>query len=165
MAPYAHKRYQMSLVIYASDQMVTSETIRWDHGTAGPYATVEKHFCARASTQRSLHCATPDFRLRLVALASYLRLSLMKAAYAVVSGAAWQEIRVRFGRDDKAEGGASMESNCGMEAAFHQLGWAQRPMTPTDGMTILLGIRMPVHKQNCHPDRHPGYGTSFQVMS
>jgi hypothetical protein len=30
-----------------------------------------------------------------MALVNLMRLSLMKAAYAVVSGAAWQEIRVR----------------------------------------------------------------------
>jgi hypothetical protein len=33
----------------------------------------------------------------LVALANFMRLSLMKAAHVVVSGAAWQEIRVRSG--------------------------------------------------------------------
>jgi hypothetical protein len=31
----------------------------------------------------------------LVALANFMRLSLMKAAHVVMSGAAWQEIRVR----------------------------------------------------------------------
>ena len=36
-----------------------------------------------------------------MALAYSMRLSLMKAAYVAVSGAAWQEIRVRSGRDDK----------------------------------------------------------------
>ena len=39
--------------------------------------------------------------LELVALANPMRLSLMKAAHVVVSSAAWQEIRVRSGRDDK----------------------------------------------------------------
>jgi hypothetical protein len=38
-----------------------------------------------------------------VALANFMPLSLQKAAHAVVSSAAWQEIRVRFGRDDKQE--------------------------------------------------------------
>jgi hypothetical protein len=37
----------------------------------------------------------------LVALANIMRLSLMKAAHVVMSGAAKQEIRVRSGRDDK----------------------------------------------------------------
>jgi hypothetical protein len=37
----------------------------------------------------------------LVALAKFMRLSLMKAAHAVASSAAWQKIRVRSGRDDK----------------------------------------------------------------
>jgi hypothetical protein len=40
--------------------------------------------------RRSLHCATPDFLLSLVALAIFMRLS----------SATWQEIRVRPGRDD-----------------------------------------------------------------
>jgi hypothetical protein len=35
----------------------------------------------------------PDFLSRLVALASFLRLSLRKAAHPGMSGAAWQEIR------------------------------------------------------------------------
>jgi hypothetical protein len=38
----------------------------------------------------SLHYATPDFLLRLAALANFMRLSLMKAAHVVVSCAAWQ---------------------------------------------------------------------------
>ncbi|MGB8535595.1 MAG: hypothetical protein WCD57_04220, partial [Acidobacteriaceae bacterium] len=48
-----------------------------------------------------LRCATPDFLLMLVALANFMRLSLLKAAHAVVSRSAWQEIRVRSGRNDK----------------------------------------------------------------
>jgi len=57
---------------------------------------------ARCSTgegrnRRSLHFATPDFLLRLVALANFMRLSSLKAAHAVASCAAWQEIRVRSG--------------------------------------------------------------------
>jgi hypothetical protein len=52
---------------------------------------------------RSLPSATPDFLLMLVALANFMRLSLRKAAHAIVSSATWQEIRVRFGRDDKKE--------------------------------------------------------------
>ena len=48
----------------------------------------------------SLHYATPDFLLMLVALRNFMRLSLLKAAHAVVYRAMWQEIRVRSGRDD-----------------------------------------------------------------
>ena len=50
---------------------------------------------------RSLPSATPNFLLRLAALANSMRLSLRKAAHAAVSSAAWQEIRVRSSRDDK----------------------------------------------------------------
>jgi hypothetical protein len=39
--------------------------------------------------------------LNLVALVNFMRLSLIKAARAALSSAAWQEIRVRSGRDDK----------------------------------------------------------------
>jgi hypothetical protein len=51
---------------------------------------------------RSLHYATPDFLSNLVALAKFMRLSLRKAAHAAMSSAAWQEIRVRSGRDDNS---------------------------------------------------------------
>jgi hypothetical protein len=54
----------------------------------------------------------------LVALMSFMRLSLMKAAHVALSGAAKQEIRVRFGRDDKGEGEASMENGAGQRAFF-----------------------------------------------
>jgi hypothetical protein len=39
--------------------------------------------------------ASPDFLLNLVALANFMRLSLLKGAHAALSCAAWQEIRVR----------------------------------------------------------------------
>jgi hypothetical protein len=55
--------------------------------------------------RRSLHYATPNFLSKLVGLASFMRLSLRKAAHAAMSSAAWQEIRVRSGRDDRVEGG------------------------------------------------------------
>jgi hypothetical protein len=48
---------------------------------------------------RSLHCAPPDFLWNLVA----------SFAYAVLSGDAWQEIRVRSGRDDKGKSGGLRE--------------------------------------------------------
>jgi hypothetical protein len=49
---------------------------------------------------RSLHYATQDFLLDLVALLHFMRPSLRKGAHVALSSAAWQEIRVRFGRDD-----------------------------------------------------------------
>ena len=58
---------------------------------------------------RSLRYATPDFLLTLVALARFIRPSLRKGAHAALSSAAWQEIRVRSGRDDKGEGGAPIQ--------------------------------------------------------
>ena len=69
---------------------------------------------ARCSTgegrnRRSLHFATPDFLLRLVAPASFMRLSLTKATYVELVSFASLEIRVRSGRDDKSGGGPSLQ--------------------------------------------------------
>ena len=38
----------------------------------------------------------------LVASANFMRLSLRKGAYAALSSAVWQAIRLRFGRDDNS---------------------------------------------------------------
>ncbi len=57
-------------------------------------------FDARMMNSRSLHFAPPDFLWELVALVHFMRPSLRKGAHAVLSSAAWQEIRVRSGRDD-----------------------------------------------------------------
>jgi hypothetical protein len=54
----------------------------------------------RGAHRRSLRSATPDFLLTLVALVHFMRPSLRKGAHAALSSAAWQEIRVRSGRDD-----------------------------------------------------------------
>jgi hypothetical protein len=47
--------------------------------------------------RRALHFAPPDFLLNLVGSASFMRLSLRKAAHPALSTAAQQEIRVRSG--------------------------------------------------------------------
>jgi hypothetical protein len=65
-------------------------------GLASVITLQEKHSQEGAPTQRSLHCAPPDFR-------------------------------VRFGRVDKGEGGASRESRCWTGAVFHHLGWSEGP--------------------------------------
>jgi hypothetical protein len=54
---------------------------------------------------RSLHSAPPIFLWNLMALMHYMRPSLRKGAHAALSGAAWQEIRVRSGRDDTSSSG------------------------------------------------------------
>jgi hypothetical protein len=54
----------------------------------------------RRVNSRSLHCAPPNFLWNLEALVHFMRPSLRKGAYVVTSSAAWQEIRVRSGRDD-----------------------------------------------------------------
>jgi hypothetical protein len=46
--------------------------------------------------------APPDFLWRLVALVNFMRLSPGKDAHAVLSSAAWQEIRACLGRDDNS---------------------------------------------------------------
>jgi len=52
--------------------------------------------------RRSLHYAPPNFLWNLVASANLMRLSLRRGAFAVLSSATWQEIRVRSGRDDNS---------------------------------------------------------------
>jgi hypothetical protein len=52
--------------------------------------------------RRSPHSAAPNFLWKSVALTNIMRLSLKKGAHAAPSSAAWQEIRVRSGRDDNS---------------------------------------------------------------
>jgi hypothetical protein len=78
-----------------------------------PRGPVEKNISRMSPlNSRSLHFASPDFLLNLVALSQFMRPSLRKGAYAVLSSAAWQQIRVRFGRDDKGESSGSIRSRC-----------------------------------------------------
>ncbi len=51
-------------------------------------------FWLRYKQKQALTALNPDFLLIFVALASSMRLSLMKAAHVAVSSVAWQEIRV-----------------------------------------------------------------------
>ena len=68
----------------------------------------------REVNRRSLHCAPPDFPLRLVALMDYMRLALRRAAHVVLTSISEWEIRVRSGRHDKvvATVGLSFPRNC-----------------------------------------------------
>jgi hypothetical protein len=53
-----------------------------------------------------------------MALVHFMRPSLRKGAHAALSSVAWQEIRVRFGRDDKGESSASIQILwCGWQTA------------------------------------------------
>ena len=91
-------------------------------------STLSKNISRKGpQNRRSLRYATPDFLLRLVALMSFMRLSLMKAAHVALSGAAKQEIRVRFGRDDKGEGNGSIKEWLPDRGVFHHPGWAAVP--------------------------------------
>jgi len=74
---------------------------------------------------RSLHYAPPDFLLTLVALMHFMRPSLRKGAHAALSSVAWQEIRVRFGRDDKGETGASTRNQLVDGGNRRSLGFAR----------------------------------------
>jgi hypothetical protein len=56
---------------------------------------------------------------------SFMRLSLLKATHVALSGAAKQEIRVRFGRDDKGEDNGSYRSGCRTKAFFITSGGPQ----------------------------------------
>jgi hypothetical protein len=94
----------------------------------------------------------PGFPVEVGGVGNIMRLSLRKGAYAVLSGAAWQEIRARslenistkdprncrslgFARDDKGEGDGAIKNGCWTEAFFIASGG---PMTSSVEMTILL---------------------------
>src|ERR1700727_1284650 len=78
--------------------------------TAGPSTTLRSGFLSR-----------------LGALMNFMRLSLRKAAHAAMSSAAWQEIRVRSGRDDNSIA-------------------RKWPQKRSDEWLLMV-------PQNCHPDR------------
>jgi hypothetical protein len=69
----------------------------------------EGHGLSRVADRRSLHSATPDFLLSLVALAIFMRLSFPKAAHVAMSSAAWQEIWVRSVEKHFQEGSAELQ--------------------------------------------------------
>jgi hypothetical protein len=64
----------------------------WHSETVPARITPGFRFSTNAN-HRSLHYAPPDFLSRLVALSSFMRLSLRKAPHAAMFSAAWQEIR------------------------------------------------------------------------
>jgi len=68
----------------------------------------------RLRSGQALHYATPDFLLSLVASASFMRLSLLKAAHVAVGEIRVQEIRVRSGRDDSSFAETALEAVRGM---------------------------------------------------
>jgi hypothetical protein len=82
--------------------------------------------------EQQVPCAPPDFLWDLVASVNFMRLSLRKGAHVLLSSAAWQEIRVRFGRDDKSVWGPRATSANGIYA---------------------FATFTPVVPRNCHPDR------------
>jgi hypothetical protein len=77
-----------------------------------------------------------------VASVQFMRPSLRKGAHAALSSAAWQEIRVRFGRDDKEGGVASIYVG--------KIGWTRRNFSipivsfaPTNEPSSCLGAIYP----------------------
>jgi hypothetical protein len=75
---------------FLSGETSTRQTFPGEvRGTADPSTALPRISCG-TWWRRCTSCAFP----------------LQKGAHAVLSRAAWQEIRVRFGRDDKGEGGA-----------------------------------------------------------
>ena len=96
-----------------------------------------------------------------MALANIMRLSSKKGAHPALSSAAWQEIRVRFGRDDKGEGCASGESGGWTEAIFVFVNGPKATGTP-DGDDKVVELLRAAHRlekpqfspeQPCHLDR------------
>jgi hypothetical protein len=90
-----------------------------------PFSSIEKHFQERSAELQIPPLRSPDFLWNFVALANFVRLSLREGACVAVVSAARQEIWVRFGRDDKREGEASMESGCRTGGFFITLGEPQ----------------------------------------
>jgi hypothetical protein len=112
-----------------------------------------------------------------MALASFMRLSLRKAAHAFLSKAALQEIRVRSGRDDKGEGDASMESGCCTEAIFIPLGGPQAIQhsgrqwrdlqflfSPADASSALGQCEGDVDSARRLPARLPSAGCNHDIL-
>ena len=68
-----------------------------DSGASRSLRTVGRHKLTSQQQVPPLRYAPPDFLWNLLALANFMLLSLLKAAHAAMSGAAWQETRVRSG--------------------------------------------------------------------
>ena len=67
----------------------------------GPKGGICSFSLSRGYWERALQIPplrSPDFLFNLVALMNFMCLSLRRGAHVDMSGAAWQEIRVRFGR-------------------------------------------------------------------
>jgi hypothetical protein len=114
---------------------------------------------------RSLHCATPDFLLDLVALTHFMRPSLRKGAYAASSSVAWQEIRVRSGRDDKVRGKlVSIKFTIGIESFSFVL-----PIRPMQMEAMLSSLssrpeRSVVEGSAVRPSDFPNAGVLTQTL-
>ena len=114
--------------------------------------------------EQQVPCAPPDFLWDLVASVNFMRLSLRKGAHVVLSSAAWQEIRVRFGRDDKFVWGpvcwhgrgARRIKTAGPSTSLRsgrddKSVWGPRA-TSANGIYAFATFT-PVVPRNCHPDR------------
>jgi len=102
---------------------------------------------AGRAKSRTLHYAPPDFLWNLVASVYFMRLSSRKGARAVLSSAAWQEIRVRSGRDDKFL--AAERLNC------RSLGFAPDEQT-APGCSAALNLQSRRDDLNVAQDVSPG---------
>ena len=104
------------LATWFERQHCVAAVVRPDHYVYGVVETVEEIAPVLAILQNRLAVLDPlktkaltagpsttlpaDFLWNLVASANFMRLSLRRGANAVLYSAAWQEIRVRSGRDD-----------------------------------------------------------------
>ena len=87
-------------------------------------------------------------------LLHFMRPSLRKGAHAVLSSAAWQEIRVRFGRDDKEKVTVPERADAGPRR--YALPWVgRRPMTPPVEMTNLLQLSFRIFLGNAELSSRP----------
>ncbi len=96
-----HSVYRVGRGCLAAASFIPGTNAMKSSWALAPEVRFSYHFiCKNKLNSRSLHYAPPDFLLNFVTLANFMRLSLRKGAYAALSSDAWQEIRVRSGRDD-----------------------------------------------------------------
>jgi hypothetical protein len=74
--------------------------------------SVEKHSQEGTAEPQISLLRSPGFPVETRGVDQHHAVFLRKTAHVVVASSAKEEIRVRFGRDDKGEGGVSIDSRC-----------------------------------------------------
>jgi hypothetical protein len=77
----------------------------------GEWRSARKHFQERAAQPQISPLRSPGFPVKIRGVDQYHAVFLRKTAHVVVASSAKQEIRVRFGRDDKVEADVERNAN------------------------------------------------------